>query len=358
MPGAGGGSVRTHEINKRLVAEGHHVTVLTTDYPGATARCQDGVQYIPLGFGHGRTKLSRLLGYVLRLPWEVVRRRDTCDLVVEDFFAPFSTMAAPLWSRKPTIAVVQWLHAKDKSRQYRLPFFLVERAGVLTHSRMVAVSNGTAEALRALNQRAHIDVIGNGLDRRAMEVVPRLGRDVVYIGRLEVLCKGLDLLLEAWETAHRDVDGQLVIVGSGPDEELVRRIARNRGLDDRIRFTGWIDGTEKFRLLGNARLVVVPSRHETFGLVAIEALATGTPIVAFDIPCLREVVPASCGWLVEPFHAETLAKEIVLRYNAPKELEKAGRRGRQFAVRFDWDALALQQVAAYRAAVPLSGPAK
>lgn len=353
MPGAGGGSVRTHEINKRLVADGHHVTVLTTGYPGAVERWQDGVQYVPLGFGQGRTKLSRLLGYVVRLPWEVHRRRSTCDLVVEDFFAPFSTMAAPLWTRKPTIAVVQWLHAKDKSRQYGLPFHFVERAGVRTHSRMVAVSCGTAEALQKLNRRAHIDVIGNGLDPRALEVRPHLGQDVVYIGRLEVLCKGLDLLLQAWARAHQDVDGDLVIVGSGPDEELVRRMARDSGLEERVRFTGWVDGADKFRLLSNARLAVIPSRHETFGLVAIEALATGTPTVAFDIPCLREVVPSGCGWLVEPFDTASLAREIVLRYNRPKELEDAGRMGREFAARFDWDALAFQQTAAYRATIPL-----
>lgn len=353
MPGAGGGSVRTHEINKRLVADGHHVTVLTTGYPGAVERWQDGVQYVPLGFGQGRTKLSRLLGYVVWLPWEVHRRRSTCDLVVEDFFAPFSTMAAPLWTRKPTIAVVQWLHAKDKSRQYGLPFHFVERAGVRTHSRMVAVSCGTAEALKKLNRRAHIDVIGNGLDSRALEVRPHLGRDVVYIGRLEVLCKGLDLLLQAWARAHQHVDGDLIIVGSGPDEELVRRMARDSGLEERIRFAGWVDGADKFRLLSNARLAVIPSRHETFGLVAIEALATGTPTVAFDIPCLREVVPSGCGWLVEPFDTASLAREIVLRYNQPEELEDAGRMGREFAARFDWDALASQQTAAYRAAMPL-----
>lgn len=353
MTGAGGGSVRTHAINKRLAAAGHRVTVLTTRYPGATERWQDGVHYVPVGFGQGRTKLSRLLGYVVRLPWEVHRRRGCYELVVEDFFAPFSTMAAPLWTKKPTIAVVQWLHAKDKSRQYGLPFHIMERAGVRSHRRMVAVSHGTADALRALNEQAHIDVIGNGLDPQALEVRSVLGQDVVFIGRLEVGCKGLDLLLEAWDRARAEVDGDLVIVGSGPDDDLMRKMVFERGLEGRVRFTGWVDGAEKFRLLAGARLAVVPSRHETFGLVAVEALATGTPIITFDIPCLREVVPPGAGWLVEPFDSTALATEIALRYNQPEDLENAGRAGREFAARFSWDDLAAQQTAAYRAAIQL-----
>lgn len=347
MPSAGGGSVRTHAINKRLAAEGHRITVLTTGYPGAIERWQDGVHYIPVGLGQGRTRLSRLLGYVLRLPWEVQRRRRDYDLVVEDFFAPFSTMAAPLWTKKPTVGLVQWLDAKEKSRQYGLPFQLLERVGVKTHSRLVAVSNGTAEALHTLNRRAHIDVISNGLDPLALNVRPRLGQDVVFIGRLDVAHKGIDLLLEAWKQACPEVDGDLVIIGAGPDEELVRKLVRDAGLERRVRFTGWVEGAEKYQILGNARLAVIPSRHETFGLVAIEALATGTPVIAFDIPCLREVVPAGSGWLVAPFDTTALATKIALHYNQPDTLKEAGQEGRRFAARFDWDALASQQVNAY-----------
>ncbi len=352
MPNAGGGSVRTHAINKRLALEGHRITVLTTGYPDAAEAWHDGVHYVPIGIGSGRTKLSRLLGYVLRLPWEVRRRRDSYDLVVEDFFAPFSTMAAPLWTNKPTVGVVQWLHAKDKSREYGLPFHIIERAGVKTHHRMIAVSGGTAAALRAMNSSAGIEVIGNGLDPQALEIEPRLGRDVVYLGRLELPGKGLDLLLDAWTRIHQQVEGDLVIVGSGPNEEIFREMVQDSGCGERVRFEGWLQGAKKFAMLSNARLVVIPSRQETFGLVAIEALATGTPVIAFDIPCLREVIPVGSGWLVEPFDTVALATEIARRYNQPERLKAAGTEGRRFAARFDWDALAARQATAYRAALP------
>lgn len=347
MPGAGGGSVRTHEMNRRMAARGHRITVLTTRYPGWRERVQDGVHYIPIGFGQGRCRLTRLAGYVLRLPVETRKRAADADLVVEDFFAPFSTMGAPRWTGRPTIGVAQWLHASDKSHQYRLPLHIIERAGVRQHKRVIAVSHGTADKLSRLNPRLHVVVVGNGVDPIALKTTAQRGKDVVCIGRLELHGKGIDLLLAAWAKVCRHIDGELVIAGSGPDEERIRQIIENMGLSAKVHLAGWVRGAEKFRLLSSARLVVVPSRQETFGLVAIEALASATPVIAFDIPCLREVVPHDCGWLVTPFDVDRLAEEIAVRYDAAN-LPEIGIRGRCYASAFDWDLVAEQQLGEYR----------
>lgn len=350
MPGAGGGSVRTQEINRRLAAQGFEVTVLTTRYPGWQERVQDGVRYVPIGLGNGGSRLTRLVAYVLRLPFEVRRRRGTADLVVEDFFAPFSTMAAPLWTKRPTIGVVQWLHARDKALQYKLPLHWVERWGVRKHRRLISVSGGIAGNLAALNPAVHVDVIGNGVDPAAWKPTPRRGQDVLFVGRLEYGHKGLDLLVAAWARCHTEVDGMLLIAGTGPDEAKLRELIHEAGLSERVRLLGWLSGDEKFRALSNARLVVVPSRHETFGLVAIDALATGTPVIAFDIPCLREIIPSGVGWVVEPFDVGAFADEISRRYAQP-DLEAVAEEGRRFAAGYNWDALAGRQAEAYRAAL-------
>ncbi|GAA3074671.1 glycosyltransferase family 4 protein [Pseudonocardia yunnanensis] len=350
MPGAGGGSVRTHEINRRLVAAGHDVTVLTTGYPDAVERVQDGVHYVPVGAGRGANRLSRLAGYITGLP-AAARRYPDVDLVVEDFFAPFSTMAAPLWTGRPTIGIVQWLHAREKARQYGLPFHVVERAGVRRHHHLIAVSHGTAERLLAMNPRLRVDVIGNGVDPRAFATTPCTGRDIVFLGRLELVGKGLDLLLDAWAKACAHVEGRLIVAGGGPDETRVRARIAELGLSHRVSFAGWVSGAEKFRLLASARLVVVPSRHETFGLVALEALASGTPVIAFDIPCLQEVVPRGAGWRIPPFDVEALADRIVEAHADHDQLAAAGRAGRAFAAGYDWDVLACRQADVYRAAL-------
>lgn len=350
MPGAGGGSVRTHEINRRLVAGGFRVTVLTTRYPGWQERVQDGVHYIPIGVGRGSNRLTRLVGYVMRLPFEVRRRRATTELVVEDFFAPFSTMAAPLWTGRPTIGVVQWLHAAEKARQYRLPLHWIECMGVRTHHRLISVSQGIGERLKELNANLHVDVIGNGVDPGIWEIGPSLGNDVLFIGRLERGHKGLDLLLEAWTQASNRISGKLLIAGAGPDEEWLRGAIQDAGLSDRVQMLGWLSGARKFRAISDARLLVVPSRHETFGLVAIDALAAGTPVVAFDIPCLREIIPPGVGWVVKAFDVKEFADQLVRSY-ALEGLEQVAAQGRKFAAGYSWDALAKHQAQAYAAAL-------
>jgi glycogen(starch) synthase len=350
MPGAGGGSVRTHEINKRLVAAGHEISVLTTGYPGARPRVQDGVHYIHVGSGQGGNRLSRLTGYVAGLPI-AVRRHPVADLVVEDFFAPFSTMAAPLWTGRPTIGVVQWLHARDKAREYGLPFHILERAGVRRHNHLIAVSQGVADRLHSINPRLRVDVIANGVDRAAFATAAQTGTDILFVGRLELLHKGLDFLLAAWAIACNRIEGKLVIAGAGPDEAHVRALAADLGVSHRVVFVGWVRGAEKFRLLASAKAVVVPSRHETFGMVALEALASATPVIAFDIPCLRDVVPSGAGWRVRPFDVAALAERIVAAAADDEGVAAAGRFGRVFAAEYDWDVLAAQQADSYRSAL-------
>lgn len=349
MPGAGGGSVRTREINRRLVALGHDITVLTTRFPECVDRVEDGVRYVHVGRGAGGNRWTRLLGYVEGLP--AATRRYPADLVVEDFFAPFSSMAAPRWTGHPTVGMVQWLHAADKSHQYKLPLHWVEEFGVRSHSNLVTVSEGTAQKLRRLNPASHVEVIGNGVGHEFFESPQQVGRDVVFLGRMEFHGKGLDKLLKAWAEVYRDVDADLVLAGEGADAARVRQEAARLGPAARVRFPGWVSGRDKMKLLGGARVVVVPSRNETFGMVALEALASATPVIAFDIPGLREVVPEGSGWRVTPFDVSALAMHLRAVCNCPERALAAGWEGRSFAMNFDWDVMAGRQDAVYRSAL-------
>ncbi|WP_018683056.1 glycosyltransferase [Actinokineospora enzanensis] len=347
-PGSGGGAVRTHEMNRRL-ARDHDITVLTTRWPGCVDRVEDGVRYEHVGIGKGKSYLGRIVGYAVVLPF--VSRRYEADLVVEDFFAPISSMAAPLWTGRPTVGMVQWLNAREKARQYRLPFHLVESAGVRTHRRLVTVSQGIAERLRGMNAAARVDVVANGVDAAAFEVREPRGADVVFVGRLEVAQKGLDLLLDAFAQVVDRMPGALVLAGTGPDEQRLRARAGELGIADRVRFAGWVAGADKHRLVAAARVAAVPSRFETFGMVAVEAAACGTPVVAFDIDCLREVVPEQVGVRVPAFDVAAYGRAMADLAADPAEVGRMGGRGREFARAFSWDRLVRAQERAYLDAV-------
>jgi glycosyltransferase involved in cell wall biosynthesis len=352
QPGSGGGAVRAREINRRLSGR-HEITALVAAYPGASPRLEDGVRWIPVGTRTG-TRADRL-AYSALVGGHVAARRH--DLVVEEFGAPFSVGPAPLFTTHPIVASVQWLFAGEMREKYGIPFDDVERRGLALYDRFIAVSEWLAGELRRRAPGATIDVVQNGVDPAAFAVEPRPPAHLLYLGRLDEPHKGTDILVEA--LAHlRTLLGPalppLVVVGDGPDEGKMRADVHRRGLDEHVRFRGRVDGSEKYELIAQAHAVLMPSRWETFGMVAAEALAVGVPVVAFDVGPLGEVI-GDTARLVPPFDARAFAHEVV------RLLEQGGRdadlraRRRAAARGYDWDALAVAQERVYLQVVESGG---
>jgi glycosyltransferase involved in cell wall biosynthesis len=123
-----------------------------------------------------------------------------------------------------------------------------------------------------------------------------------------------------------------------------------------VRFVGRVDEANALALMAGARLVAMPSRFETFGMVAVEAMATGTPVVAFDIDALREVLPAGCTRRVPAFDVEGYAAALVSAYHDEEWITAAAPQARRFAAGYDWDVLAARQEAVYAAAARTGAP--
>ena len=346
-PGSGGGGLRTHEVNRRL-AKTHRITVVTVSYPGARRRTEDGVEYRPLGLNLGR--FGRVVTYFLLLPGFVAFQR--ADLVVEDFAAPISSALVPLFTRKPTVAVVQWLFARERSRHYHLPLFLFEEAGVRLHRRFVAVSSHIADRIQAANPGAIVEVVHAGVTAPP-GVDDRQGGPcrILYLGRMEWEAKGLDLLLDSFSRLTAPPDARLVMAGDGPDGTRVREATSRTGLSQRVEMVGRVSGDAKWQLLAAASVVVIPSRHESFGLVAAEAAAVGTPVVAFDLPSLREILTDAGGIFVPRYDTGALAEALQRVLTDPAERDRLGRQGLRQSHRFDWDRAARAHDRIYHAAV-------
>jgi glycogen synthase len=134
-----------------------------------------------------------------------------------------------------------------------------------------------------------------------------------------------------------------MIAGSGPDEEKIRELARSLGVGERVVFAGHVPPAERFELLASAEIVAMPSRYETFGLVAAEALAVGTPVVAFDIPCLRTIVSGAGGVLVPPFDTGAYAAALADTINDGNLRIRLGRTGQKTVSHLRWDDAAERQ---------------
>ena len=342
-PGAGGGSVRTHEINRQL-ARDFDVTVVCCRYPGSRARVTEGVRYTHVGLPIGGMVAS--LAYFAALPYALLR--NPSDLVVEDFAAPFSSVGVPWMTSRPVIGVVQWLFAAEKAQQYHLPFDLVERVGLSSHRSLVAVSEELGEELRRRNPRAHTTVILNGLDESAFSERQLPRRDIAYLGRLEIAQKGLDLLLDAYARVADEIDQDLLLGGDGPDRSALERLAEQLGIASRVRFVGRIAAEDRFDWLASADFVAMPSRYESFGMVAAESLAQATPVVAFDIPCLRALVTTDVGICAPAFDEAALAAAIAELATDPVRRAALGAAGPATVAGLHWADLAEQQSSVYR----------
>lgn len=349
-PGSGGGSIRTFEIDRRL-AHNFKVTVVCARYRGSRSRVQDGVKYVHIGLPWGE-KLS-LLSYFVSLPWALIRYPS--DLVVEDFAAPFSSVAVPWFTSRPVIGIVQWLFARQKAAEYGIPFHLVERIGLASHRTLVAVSEDLAAELRRRNPRAQVSVIENGLPDEAFMTRSRPRNNILYLGRLEIAQKGLDILLHAFTLIADYTDKALIIAGSGPDEARIRALAYSLGVGDRIQFVGQVSPTDRFDLLASAELVAMPSRYETFGMVAAEAVAVGTPIVAFDIPCLRSILSPASGVLVPAFDTNAFAAALVRVLKDDQLKWTLSNDGKAAVDHLRWDGLAAVQETLYSRVLVAAG---
>ncbi|MGI8910325.1 MAG: glycosyltransferase family 4 protein [Rubrobacteraceae bacterium] len=354
QPGSGGGSIRAREINRRL-GDRHEITALVAGYPGATSRVEDGVHWVPIGPRTG-AKIDRL-AYFARLGPEVACRPH--DLVVEEFGAPFSTGLSPLFTKKPVVASVQWLFASQMREKYRLPFDKVERYGLRFYDRFITVSDWLADDLQARRPGAAVETIPNGVEEIAYEARTTTPKHLLFIGRLDIAHKGGDLLFDILARVGRARGERmppLVIAGDGPDRAAMEKLAERSGLSHLVEFRGRIEGPEKYQLMANAHAVLMPSRHETFGMVAVESLAAGGPLVAFDVGPLREVAGGEAGSetgarLVRPFDLDAFAREVVRLIDDPGLVERLREAGRKWVRRYDWDEISARQEECYLRAV-------
>jgi glycosyltransferase involved in cell wall biosynthesis len=147
---------------------------------------------------------------------------------------------------------------------------------------------------------------------------------LLFVGRL-VSAKGTDLAIEALRRLHdRGVDTTLTICGDGPERDALERQVREAGLKGAVTFEGWTDPDELAAHYRRAELLLVPSRYEPFGIVALEAIASGCPVVAAATGGLPEAV-GDCGILVAPDNPGALADaaERALRSDVREDLRAA-----------------------------------
>ena len=172
------------------------------------------------------------------------------------------------------------------SRQYRLPFFLVERFGLRFYRDVVVLNSADCARVRRYSPSAAVQVIQNGIHKRRLD--ERLlgnGEHILYLGRIDIRHKGLDMLLAAYKRSELAMP--LLVAGAGTRRDERKFAAMLAATGGDVRWVGHVTGQRKQDLLERSAFMVMPSRFETFGLAALEGMSFGKPVVHFDLPALR-----------------------------------------------------------------------
>jgi glycosyltransferase involved in cell wall biosynthesis len=340
-PQAGGAEIHLHEIFGRLAGRGHRVRLVCSGWPGAEPRATvDGIEVHRRGNRNSFTLLGR--GAV-----RAALRAERPDVVIEDinkvplFLAgmtsrPFGVIVPHLFGNTifqeaslPSATLV-WLLERPMPRAYR-------RAG------FHAISDSTRDDLIQRGVPAdRITVIHPGVDARVITPDPAVSRtpfpSFVYVGRLRRY-KGVEFAIRALALARgRRTDLRLEIAGRGEDLPRLERLARELGLEDAVRFLGFVSEAEKLRLFRTSWANLFPSPKEGWGITNVEAAACATPSLASDSPGLRDSVRhGETGFLV-PHGDPTALAERMLALAGDRELvERLGRQARVFAESLSWD---------------------
>jgi glycosyltransferase involved in cell wall biosynthesis len=221
----------------------------------------------------------------------------------------------------------------------------VDRATVRRCARVVAVSSCVARSLqhRLALPTGRIEIIPNGIpasavgyrDRtasarvRAELSIPTSTPMIVHVGRLTPQKGQLHTLALARELQDQDV--VFVLVGDGPSRELLERKVAGSGLERRVRLVG--GQADVMRYLHAADIFLLPSLHEGFGIAAVEAMASGLPVVAYRHGPLAEIIlDGHTGILVEFGSIPGLATAVRALLANPQLRAQMGEAGRQRAL--------------------------
>lgn len=245
----------------------------------------------------------------------------------------------------------------------------VEKACLETADRIVATSPQEAEHMRNLvSAQGEIEIIPCGTDIERLGSIDRLAarseldippeaKVVLYVGRFDRR-KGIETLVRAIAKSRLQgsADLRLIIAGGyrpgesdGIERDRIHSIVKDLGLDSITTFPGRLTESDLPIYYAAANVCVVPSHYEPFGLVAIEAMASRTPVVASKVGGLQfTVIPEVTGLLVPPQDEVAFAQAIDRILSNPEWGDELGQMGRQrIEIALSWDSVASRLTCLY-----------
>ncbi len=314
----GGSGVVATELGKHLAARGHEVAFISYTTPLRLTELPQRVSFHEVQIEE--YPLLENFPYTLALTSKMaeVARMKRLQILHVHYAIPFAAAALLAKDIVPelNLKVVTTLHGTDitlvgNNASFKpVTALTIERSDAVT-----AVSHFLKdETYRQFAVKKKIDVIHNFIDPAQYDCsispcIPPCDSPqqmtLIHISNFRPV-KRISDVMRIFAKVTAKIDARLLLVGDGPDLPIAAQIARDLEIEDRVKFLGVVDRVSS--LLCAADLLLLPSEMESFGLVALEAMASGVPVVASDVGGLAEVVEhGSCGYLAPVGDIEQMA---------------------------------------------------
>lgn len=254
-------------------------------------------------------------------------------------------LAAARWWRKPLVHRWYGFLGMQKRVARRIPDLVTVSSSSARH---------VAEDFGVPPGRLHVVPLGVDTDVFAPTDRPRVPGRIVAISSADRPLKGIANLLRAVARLRHDHDLELQLIAklepNGPTEKLIAEL----GISDIVHVSAEVPDTEVAALLASAEVACIPSLYEGFSLPAVEAMASGTPVVASRAGALPEVLgtDGECAELVTPGDVDELTRALGGLLDSPDRRHRLGAAGRRRALQvYSWESVAAQTVLVYERAI-------
>jgi glycosyltransferase involved in cell wall biosynthesis len=329
----GGIAAHVHDLALALGQLNLDVKVITCDFPGAkdyeeidgiSVHRIDSYKYPTSNFASWVYMMNlNMQEYAIHLIREEIEKGKTCVLHSHDWLVAKVAIGLKHLFRIPLLATIhstehgrrKGIHSEYQRMIHQTELWLASEAW-----RVICCSAYMAEQVSRLFHvpLTRIDTIPNGVNAAQYATVPpsptfklqytdRNEKLVLYVGRL-VYEKGVSVLVDAVNLVQQKLNAKFVIVGDGYMRDRLVDQARRVGAMNKMFFTGFLDEASVKKLYRVADVFVIPSLYEPFGIVALEGMASGVPLVASGVGGLAEIITHDeTGVLVYPDNPESLA---------------------------------------------------
>ncbi|MGM0845940.1 MAG: N-acetyl-alpha-D-glucosaminyl L-malate synthase BshA [Bacillota bacterium] len=300
-PTVGGSGVVATELGKLLAERGHEIHFITSSVPFRLNRMYPNIYYHQVEVNHYSVFQHAPYDIALANKMAVVAKREELDILHVHYAVPHAVCAILAKQMADTnLKIVTTLHGTDITvLGYDPSLTEAIRFGIEQSDHVTAVSHALVEQTHSLiKPDKDIETVYNFIDERVYRKVDssHLKREygirpeekvIIHVSNFRAV-KRVEDVVQAFKRIADHIPSKLLLVGDGPEMTIICGLVRELGIKEKVLFLGKQDGLEELYSLSDLMLLL--SEKESFGLVALEAMACGVPCIGTDIGGIPEVI--------------------------------------------------------------------